>query len=83
MLFAVGALFCVKIVLAAQPYHYRIKCQASVSSDSRIVLVSRRSGLTTIGPVPDKEGRAAIKSDDRFENYDFTLENKPCAYLGE
>jgi hypothetical protein len=76
-----GGLFCVSIVLASQPYRYQVQCQAAVSSDSHIVFVSRRTGLTTVGPVPNKKGRAAIKSDDRFENYDFTLENKPCAYL--
>lgn len=81
MLFVVGGVFCVKIVVAAQPYRYEVQCQAAVSSDSHIVFVSRRTGLTTIGPVPDKDGRAAIQSDDRFGNYDFTLENKPCSSL--
>lgn len=74
----VGALFFSRIVLTAQPYHYRVRCQAPLSSDSRINLVSRRTGLIIVGPVPEAGGAAAIKSDGRFEDYDVTLENNPC-----
>lgn len=74
----VGALFFSRIVLTAQPYHYRVRCHAPLSSGSRITLVSRRTGLTNVGPVPEAGGEAAIKSDGRFDDYDITLENSPC-----
>lgn len=74
----VGTLFFSQIVRTAQPYQYRVQCQAPRSSGSRIVLVSRKTGLTNVGPAPEARGGAAIKSDGRFEDYDITLENNPC-----
>jgi hypothetical protein len=74
----VGTLFFSQIVRTAQPYQYKVQCQAPRSSGSRIVLVSRKTGLTNVGPAPEAGGGAAIKSDGRFEDYDITLENNPC-----
>jgi hypothetical protein len=76
-----GAIFCVRIVIAAQPYHYQVQCKAPANSDSRVTLVSRRTALITVGPAPDATGMAAITSDRRFEDYDVTFEGGPCRYV--
>lgn len=82
MVILLGAIFCVRIVTAAQPYHYQVQCKAPTSSDSRITLVSRRTALTTVGPATNAEGMATITSDNRFDDYDVTFEGDPCRYVG-
>jgi hypothetical protein len=78
MVLLLGTLFSISVVLGAQPHHYSVQCQGTARTDTPITLVSRRTGLITIGPVPDAGGRAVIRSDGLFEDYEITLDGKPC-----
>jgi hypothetical protein len=73
-----GALAFILIVLSAQPYRYKVQCAPPKSSESRITLVSRRTGIVITGPAPDASGVAAITSDNPFNNYDIKLDDSPC-----
>jgi hypothetical protein len=79
VMIVVGGLFvCLQLFISSRPYTYSVQCKAPAGGDNHIVLVSRRTGITTPGPTPDAAGRAEVTSDDRFEKYDITLRGVPC-----
>lgn len=77
-----GLVVCLRLILIAQPYTYRVQCKVPAAAGSRITLTSRRSGLVTEGPLPDASGAAEVTSDKRFEDYDVTFEGGPCRHAG-
>ena len=79
LILAVGAVLSYSVVSSAQPYSYEVKCQATGNVASRILVVSRRTGLTTtLETSPAADGGATIKTDGPFERYEITFDGKPC-----
>ncbi len=78
MMMAFGLLTGARLYAASLPYNYAVQCQAPKNPQSRLVLSSRISGLTTEGPMADANGVAAVTSERDFDHYDITLEGKPC-----
>lgn len=73
-----GLLTCARLYAATLPFQYTVQCKVPANPQSRLILSSRVSGLTTEGPTADASGVAAVTSERDFEHYDVTLEGGAC-----
>jgi hypothetical protein len=81
MMVAFGLIAGARVYAATLPYQYSVQCKAPSDGQSRIILTSRRTGLTTVGPVPDTGGAVLVTSDYDHDYYEITLENSPCRHV--
>jgi hypothetical protein len=78
-----GLLMITRLLIAAQPYRYRVQCRVPAAGASHVTLTNRRSGLVTEGPSPDASGAAKLESDGPYEDYEVVFEGSPCRLAGD